>query len=152
MTAASPFWLALRPKRAQVPSSRQRLGVPEFNDKQWCKGFKTKLRLRSWRLAAASRSVCGLRAKVSQTLPSTSSPLHCRGHALAPPWHPTGPCQSLCTPKTQRCLRLRCSHQQPVEPNPTFNRSTNGRPPGTVWRYAVHFRQPGPGVLPLSPG
>jgi len=23
--------------------------------------------------------------------------------------------------------------------------------PGPVWRYAVHFRQPGPGVLPSSP-
>ena len=37
-------------------------------------------------------------------------------------------------------------------PNPSVNRSTNGRPPGPVWRYAVHFRQPGPGVLPLAPG
>jgi len=36
-------------------------------------------------------------------------------------------------------------------PNPSLNRSANGRPPGPVWRYAVHFRQPGPGVLPLSP-
>jgi len=26
-----------------------------------------------------------------------------------------------------------------------------GSSPGPVWRYAVHFRQPGPGVLPLSP-
>ena len=37
-------------------------------------------------------------------------------------------------------------------PNPSLNRSTNGRPPGPVWRYAVHFRQPGPGVPPLAPG
>ena len=36
-------------------------------------------------------------------------------------------------------------------PNPSLKRSANGRPPGPVWRYAVHFRQPGPGVLPLSP-
>ena len=35
--------------------------------------------------------------------------------------------------------------------NPSLKRSANGRPPGPVWRYAVHFRQPGPGVLPLSP-
>ena len=35
-------------------------------------------------------------------------------------------------------------------PNPSLKRSANGRPPGPVWRYAVHFRQPGPGVLPSS--
>jgi len=38
-----------------------------------------------------------------------------------------------------------------VGPNPSLKRSANGRPPGPVWRYAVHFRQPGPGVLPSSP-
>ena len=36
-------------------------------------------------------------------------------------------------------------------PNPSLKRSANGRPPGPVWRYALHFRQPGPGVLPLAP-
>ena len=36
-------------------------------------------------------------------------------------------------------------------PNPSLKRSANGRPPGPVWRYAVHFHQPGPGVLPSSP-
>ncbi len=36
-------------------------------------------------------------------------------------------------------------------PNPSLKRSANGRPPGPVWRYAGHFRQPGPGVLPSSP-
>jgi hypothetical protein len=36
-------------------------------------------------------------------------------------------------------------------PNPSLKRSANGRPPDPVWRYAVHFRQPGPGALPLSP-
>jgi len=39
-----------------------------------------------------------------------------------------------------------------VQPNHPLKRSANGRPPGPVWRYAVHFRQPGPGVLPSSPG
>ena len=39
----------------------------------------------------------------------------------------------------------------PALPNPSLKRSANGRPPGPVWRYAVHSRQPGPGVLPLSP-
>jgi hypothetical protein len=38
-----------------------------------------------------------------------------------------------------------------VRPNPSLKRSANGRPPGPVWRYAVHSRQPGPGVLPLAP-
>jgi hypothetical protein len=38
-----------------------------------------------------------------------------------------------------------------VGPNPSLKRSANGRPPGPVWRYPVHFRQPGPGVLPSSP-
>ena len=36
-------------------------------------------------------------------------------------------------------------------PNPSFKPSPNGGPPGPVWRYAVHFLQPGPGVLPSSP-
>ena len=36
-------------------------------------------------------------------------------------------------------------------PNPSFKRSANGRPPGPGRRYPVHFRQPGPGVLPSSP-
>ncbi len=38
-----------------------------------------------------------------------------------------------------------------VLPNPSFKLSTAGRPPGPVWRYAVHCRQPGPGVLPSAP-
>ena len=44
---------------------------------------------------------------------------------------------------------LRCP--APAWPNPSFKRSANGRPPGPGWWYAVHFHQPGPGVLPLSP-
>ena len=47
--------------------------------------------------------------------------------------------------KSQQC----CVRK--VTPNPSLKRSANGRPPGPVWRYAVHFRQPGPGVLPSSP-
>ena len=47
--------------------------------------------------------------------------------------------------------RNRGSLLRAVLPNPSLKRSANGRPPGPVWRYAVHFRQPGPGVLPLSP-
>ena len=43
------------------------------------------------------------------------------------------------------------SRSRAVGPNPSLKRSANGKPPGPVWRYAVHFRQPGPGVLPSSP-
>jgi hypothetical protein len=39
-----------------------------------------------------------------------------------------------------------------ARPNWSFNRSTNGRPPGPGRRYAVHCLRPGPGVLPSSPG
>ncbi len=38
-----------------------------------------------------------------------------------------------------------------LRPNPSLKRSTNGRPPGPVRWYAVHFHRPGPGVLPLAP-
>ena len=50
-------------------------------------------------------------------------------------------------PWQARRLWLYCA----VLPNPSLKRSANGRPPGPVWRYAVHFRPPGPGVLPSSP-
>jgi hypothetical protein len=43
------------------------------------------------------------------------------------------------------------AHNHLEMPNPSLKRSANGRPPGPVWRYTVHFRQPGPGVLPSSP-
>jgi len=36
-------------------------------------------------------------------------------------------------------------------PNPSLKGSTNGGPPGPVWRYAVHFRQSGPGAPPSAP-
>ena len=36
-------------------------------------------------------------------------------------------------------------------PNHSLKRSANGRPPGPVWRYALHYRHPGPGALPSSP-
>ncbi len=40
----------------------------------------------------------------------------------------------------------------PARPNPSLNRSSNGRPPSPGCRYTVHFRQPGLGVLPRQPG
>ena len=36
-------------------------------------------------------------------------------------------------------------------PNPSFKPSPNGVPRGPGWRYAVHFRHPGPRVTPLVP-
>ena len=36
-------------------------------------------------------------------------------------------------------------------PNRSLKLSPNGGPPGPVWRYAVHFRQSGPGVPPSVP-
>ena len=36
-------------------------------------------------------------------------------------------------------------------PNPSFKPSPNGVPRGPGWRYAVHFRHPGPRVTPLGP-
>ena len=36
-------------------------------------------------------------------------------------------------------------------PNPSLKLSPNGRPPAPARRYAVHFRQSGPGVLPSVP-
>jgi hypothetical protein len=50
-----------------------------------------------------------------------------------------------CTPSTRWSAALT------VRPNPSLKRSANGRPPGAVWRYAVHFRQPRLGVLLSSP-
>ena len=38
-----------------------------------------------------------------------------------------------------------------LTPNPSLKRSANGRPPSPVWRYAVHFRQPGLGPKPSLP-
>jgi hypothetical protein len=53
------------------------------------------------------------------------------------------------------CTSLRPSNTRGsgarVRPNPSLKRSANGRPPGPGRRYVVHFRQPGPGVLPSSP-
>ena len=38
-----------------------------------------------------------------------------------------------------------------VLPDPSLKRSADGIPSGPASRYAVHFRQPAPGVLPLAP-
>ena len=51
--------------------------------------------------------------------------------------------------RTKKALRVMVRE---VRPNPSFNRSANGRPPSPGRWYAVHFHRPGLGVLPLSPG
>ena len=53
--------------------------------------------------------------------------------------------------ESHACKSTLASLPHELMPNPSLKRSANGRPPGPVWRYAVHFRQPGPGVLPSSP-
>ena len=40
---------------------------------------------------------------------------------------------------------------QSAAPNPSVKARPNGKPPGPGRRYAVHFRRPGPGVLPSVP-
>ena len=53
--------------------------------------------------------------------------------------------------ESHACKSTLASLPRELMPNPSLKRSANGRPPGPVRRYAVHFRQPGPGVLPSSP-
>ncbi len=45
---------------------------------------------------------------------------------------------------TRRYQRLEWT----VMASPSLKRSARGSPSGSVWRYAGHFREPGPGVLP----
>jgi hypothetical protein len=40
---------------------------------------------------------------------------------------------------------------QNLRPNHSVEARPNGNAPGPVWRYAVHFRQPGPGASPSVP-
>ena len=45
--------------------------------------------------------------------------------------------------------RAPCALPPAGGPNPSVKRTLSGMPPGPGRRYAVHFRQPGPGVMPL---
>ena len=60
--------------------------------------------------------------------------VRCRSSSVAVPW------LSLCQCPLRAAL-----------PNPSFKPSSNGVPRGPGWRYAVHFRHPGPRVTPLVP-
>ena len=74
--------------------------------------------------------------------PTITSACH---HLMLPPW--------LARERAKVAPAALCLHpyHRSALPNPSLKRSANGRPPGPVWRYAVQFRQPGPGVLPSSP-
>ena len=53
---------------------------------------------------------------------------------------------------TQReSLRVGAWATAMAAPNTSLEPRPNGGPPGPGWRYAVHFRQPGPGVPPSAP-
>ena len=56
--------------------------------------------------------------------------------------------------RQQPRIRQMCNVSIPraLRPNPSVNRSANGRPPSPGRWYAVHFHRPGLGVLPSSPG
>ena len=88
-----------------------------------------------------------------QTLPSASACPRERGPTVTAACHYRRPPPWLARERakvTPAALRLHRNHRGAL-PNPSLKRSANGRPPGPVWRYAVHFRQLGPGVLPSSP-
>jgi hypothetical protein len=59
-----------------------------------------------------------------------------------------------CAPAGTTGLRqaLRFGPISTSRPNPSVNRSANGRPPRPGRWYAVHFHRPGRGGLPSSPG
>ncbi len=88
----------------------------------------------------------------SRPLPAPTSVLECfasRFAVLRSHWFTGASVYRLRThPFTNR------SHGHPTRaalPNPSVNRSANGRPPGPVCG-PLHSPQPGPGVLPSSPG
>ena len=63
-------------------------------------------------------------------------------------------CATWLAPRLIKRLNSRAASIAPLRhagPNPSLKRSANGRPPGPGRQYGVHFCQPGPGVLPLSP-
>ena len=108
-------------------------------------------RLNGQRLEGASRRFN------SQSVAVATAPLQLSGWL---PAEPAGVVPALTGRQRSWCSRAVSSGKlaprlppgaPPALPNPSLKRSANGRPPGPVWRYAVHFRQPGPGALPLSP-
>ena len=68
-------------------------------------------------------------------------------------WHPTiaGAEREAIEASNQEIANSRYPASLRALPNPSLEARPNGRPPGPGRRYAVHFRQPGPGVLPSVP-
>ena len=108
-------------------------------------------RLKSQRLEGASRRLNGQSMAVATAVFQLSGWLPAEPERVVPAL--TGRLKSCCSRAVSsgKLAPRLPPRAPPALPNPSFKRSANGRPPGPVWRYAVHFRQPGPGVLPSSP-
>ena len=91
-------------------------------------------------IAANSKPRSRVSASPRERGPVVTAACH---HRRPPPW----PARE----RAEVALASLCLHRhhRGALPNPSFKPSPNGGPPGPVWRYAVHFRQPGPG-FPLS--
>jgi hypothetical protein len=79
------------------------------------------------------------------------APVNASSAPLPPPTHDSGS-PWIATPSAcDSFLHYNSPVSRRTRPNPSLKRSANGRPPSPGRWYAVHFHQPGPGVLPLSP-
>ena len=101
----------------------------------------------------ASPSLFSNNAAGQQPRPSASACPRERGPTVTAACHHRKPPPWLARERAKLAPAVLCLHpyHRSALPNPSLKRSANGRPPGPVWRYAVHFRQPGPGVLPSPP-
>jgi len=90
-------------------------------------------------LAASHRQPSSPRAAGSET---RSARFAC-AEREAPRARQQNECRPLTPPPRPQCRVL---------PNPSVNRTRYGKSPWPGWRYAVHFRHPGQGVLPPRAG
>ena len=121
--------------------------------------FGVRGAIRGSRLFEMETMACAGRFHVShaQWLRTASTQGRCRTER-ATPAHPTFSSVQHATQSASRkspswlaAAGHRGSTVRRAEPNPSLKLSPNGGPPGPVWRYAVHFRQFGPGVPPPVP-
>ena len=147
--SASPLALIAGLQAPQPPREQRLNRASRGLNSQFINGASH--RLKSQRLEGASRRLN------SQSMAVATAALQLSGWL---PAEPAGLVPALTGRPKSWCSRAVSSGKlaprlppgaPPALPNPSFKRSANGRPPGPVWRYAVHFRQPGPGVLPSSP-
>ena len=105
------------------------------------RGSATASRRQTSRAVAAKARVGGVSP---QRLPIQSLPPHCPQRAAAG--------IQCCSSRAEvhRQARGLCTSGAAL-PNPSFKPSPNGVSRGPRWRYAVHFRHPGPRVTPLVP-